>query len=94
MHSRILYAMAKPLKKAIGAHIPMLGTGVASDAYQAAQSASMMAEQHARYLGWHLDIPWCQRAEFLELCGLRAEALNARLQSRIAANRTIYPDAF
>lgn len=81
MHSRTLYALAKPLHKVIGAHIRMLGVSVPSDVYQSAQSASMQAEQHARYLGEYLDAPVCQRAEFLELCGLRAAAREIRSQT-------------
>lgn len=92
--AQTLYSLTKPLKAAIGAHVALIGTGCPSNEYQAAQSASMLAEQQARYLGQHLDCSWSQRAEFLELCGLRSLAAEARVRARMAGNRAAYPESF
>lgn len=92
MNIATIHALAKPLKAAIDAHVKLIDQGVPAAEYQAAESASFLAEQQARYLGQHLDAPAHQRAEFLELCGLRRAALNVRLQARMNANRAATRD--
>ena len=52
--SRTTDRLARILRKRIGAHVPMIGTGCTDDAYWTARAESDHAESLARYLAQHL----------------------------------------
>jgi len=55
MNIKTIIRMAKPLKAAIGSHVPLIGTGCDNDVYQRARADSDLAAQQAKYLIQHLD---------------------------------------
>lgn len=50
MNIKTIIRMAKPLRKVIGCHVPLIGTGCDHDVYQRAQADSDLAVQQAKYL--------------------------------------------
>jgi hypothetical protein len=70
MQTRTLLTIAARLRKPIGAHAALIGTGCAQSTYLEARNASDSAESLARYLAQHLNAPRAQREIFAKACGL------------------------
>lgn len=65
-----LQTVAAALRKDIGAHAQLIGTGCAQSAYFEAQARSDSAYSMARYLCEHLARPVEDRRAFASACGL------------------------
>ena len=50
MNIKNIIRMAKPLRKVIGCHVPLIGTGCDDEVYQRARANSDLAVQQAKYL--------------------------------------------
>ena len=50
MNIKNIILMAKPLRKVIGCHVPLIGTGCDNEVYQRARADSDLAVQQAKYL--------------------------------------------
>ena len=50
MNIKTIICMAKPLRKVIGCHVPLIGTGCDDEVYQRARADSDLAVQQAKYL--------------------------------------------
>ena len=50
MNIKNIINMAKPLRKVIGCHVPLIGTGCDDEVYQRARADSDLAVQQAKYL--------------------------------------------
>ena len=50
MNIKTITNMAKPLRKVIGCHVPLIGTGCDDEVYQRARADSDLAVQQAKYL--------------------------------------------
>ena len=50
MNIKNIIRMAKPIRKVIGCHVPLIGTGCDDEVYQRARADSDLAVQQAKYL--------------------------------------------
>lgn len=71
MRKKDYYLIARKIRADIRAHFECVGLGMTNSEYLELRAKSDYATSFGLYLGEHLTLSPNDRAEFLELCGLR-----------------------